>query len=520
MSHDPALDPILDEALEETNSLKERDDRLNKLNLLTEEGVHPYPERYEKTHASVDLLSVGEDKLFDADVLKAEKRTTYAIAGRMTMFRTHGKLSFAHILDQEGKIQVAFMQDVLGKDEYEFLQKRCDIGDFLGIQGDLFRTKHGEITLLATNYTFLGKALRPLPAKFHGLKDKETMYRQRYLDLIANEDTKKRFLFRSKFVQTVREFYWSKGFFEVETPILCNNASGALATPFKTHHAALDLDIYLRIAPETYLKELIIGGFEKVFEMGRVFRNEGIDPSHLQDFTMIEHYAAYWNYEDNISFTEEMFMHLFKKLGLPTTIPIRDRDGNINEVDFTPPWPRKTLRDLILEYSGIDIETYANAEELRAAITAKGIKIDGMEKLGHGNLIDHLYKKVARPHLVAPVFVTKHPIELSPLARKNDENPQVVDRFQLVIGTWEVNNAYSELVDPIDQAERFNFQSSAKEGGDADAHGKDDEYVEAMEYGMPPISGYGMGIDRIIALLTDQENLRDVVLFPLMRPKK
>jgi len=503
------------------SQVAERDDRLKKLEDLKELGVHPYPERYEKSHLSKELLSLGEDNanLHEMEALKEKKPSTYSIAGRIKLHRTMGKLTFVTLLDDGGTIQVAFMQDVLGKDTYKMIVKKLHLGDFIGVKGDLFRTKHGEITLLASEFTFLGKALRPLPDKFHGMKDRELLYRKRYLDLIANDETKKRFEFRSNFIKALREFYWSKGFHEVETPILGTTASGALATPFSTHHKALDLDVYLRIAPETYLKECIIGGFEKVFEVGRVFRNEGIDPSHLQDFTMVEHYVAYWNYEDNISFNEEMFRYIFEKMDLPSTLPIKDKEGTVHEVDFTPPWPRKTMRELILADSGIDINEHDDADSLRAAITDKGIKIEKMDTFGHGNLIDHLYKKVSRPKLINPTFVVKQPIELSPLARRNDENPKVVDRFQLVIGTWEVNNAYSELVDPIDQAARFDEQAAANAGGDEDAHTKDDDFVEAMEYGMPPISGYGMGIDRIVTLLTGQDNLRDLVLFPLMRPK-
>ncbi len=500
-----------------TAPLHEFDERKKKLADLQEMGVQAYPERYEKSHQTQELLK--DKKVCDVEELKAEPKSTYSLAGRLTMFREHGKLSFAHLLDDSGKIQLAFMQDVIGKDAYVFLQKKMDIGDFIGVKGDLFLTKHGEITLLVSEYTFLGKALRPLPEKYHGLVDKEKLYRQRYLDLIANPDTKKRFEFRSNFIRYLREFYWSENFIEVETPVLTNSASGALATPFITHHRALDTDVFLRIAPETYLKECIIGGFEKVFEIGRIFRNEGIDPSHLQDFTMLEHYGAYWNFEDNIAFTEKMFTYIFKSLGMDMKIDILDRDGNVHSVDFTPSWPRVTLRELILKDSGIDIGNENTKEKLMKAIKDKKIHIEKLDNLGFGNMVDHLYKSVSRPKLIHPTFVTGHPIELSPLARKNDTNPNSVDRFQLVVGTWEIVNAYSELVDPQDQAERFDAQAMAKNEGDHEAHSKDDDYIKAMEYGMPPISGFGMGIDRIVAILTQSENLRDVVLFPLMRPE-
>ena len=301
---------------------------------------------------------------------------------------------------------------------------------------------------------------------------------------------------------------------------MTNTASGALAKPFKTHHNALDLDIYLRIAPETYLKECIFGGFEKVFEVGRCFRNEGMDPSHLQDFTMCEHYAAYWNFEDNMKFTEDLFSYLLNKLFGTLKIDIKDRQGKIHKVDFKPPWPKVSFRDLIKKDCGIDIDKFDLAEKLRAEIKKKKIPVEDMAKLERGNLIDSLYKTVSREKIIQPTFLINHPIDLSPLARRNDKNPEIVDRFQLIVNTWEIVNAYSELVDPLDQKERFDKQSKAKEKGDIEAHGKDDEYVKALEHGAPPISGWGMGIDRIVTLLTQQDNLRDVVLFPLLRPDK
>lgn len=513
---------MIPEEIVQIDPLKERGERLRKLAEIKEMGIEAYPERFDKKHSIEEILKYAEEEanIKTVEDITAALPKTYQTAGRIVMSRTHGKLSFLHLLDDTGKMQLALMQDLLGKDTYKFFEKKVDLGDFIGVTGELFRTKHGEVTLLVTEFTFLGKALRPLPDKFHGLKDRETLYRQRYLDLISSQETKKRFEFRSNFIRALREFYWSKGFNEVETPILTTNASGALATPFKTYHNALDMEMYLRIAPETFLKECIIGGYEKVFEIGRIFRNEGIDPSHLQDFTMVEHYAAYWNYEDNMKFTEEMFTHLLMKLTGSMKVNLLDKEGIQHEIDFTPPWPRVTFRDLLMKDVGIDLLEHQNVESLKKVILAKGIHIDGMDKLGLGNLIDHLYKKVSRPKMISPVFLVGHPLDLSPLARKNDVNPAIVDRFQLVVATWEVLNAYSELVDPIDQSERFDAQSSAKEAGDTEAHSKDDEYVDAMEYGMPPISGFGMGIDRMVTLLTQQENLRDTVLFPLMRPKK
>lgn len=485
---------------------EEEKSRLQKLERIKEAGINPYPDKYPKNNDIKDLVDL-EDGI--------EVQT----AGRIVLSRDMGKLCFAHIQDFGAKIQIALKVDTIGKDKYKFFVKNTDLGDFVGVKGEMFTTKKGEKTVLVEEYTILSKTLKPMPSKWHGLEDQELKYRHRYLDMIANKETRDRFKFRSDFIKLLRQFYWSQGFDEIETPILTNSASGALAKPFKTHHNALDLDVFLRIAPETYLKEATIGGYEKVFEIGRVFRNEGMDASHLQDFTMVEHYAAYWNFEDNMRFTEKVFEHILMNLKGSMTVEILGRDGSTKVIDFTPPWNVVTFRDLILNDIGIDIDNYLDVVSLRGAIQEKNIEIDNIDILGRGNLIDELYKKVSRPHLIEPTFVISHPLDVSPLARRNDENGHIVDRFQLVVNTWEIVNAYSEIVDPIDQASRFESQSEAKEAGDEDAHGKDDEYVDAMKYGMPPMSGWGMGIDRVVALLTQQHNLRDVVLFPLMRPE-
>ncbi|MEI6627306.1 MAG: lysine--tRNA ligase [bacterium] len=485
----------------------ERLDRIKKLELLQSQGVIPYAAKYERTHSCIEAkgLVVGEK---------------VKIAGRIMLFRDMGRLTFAHIQDFSGKVQIVIEEKELTKEVYKNLVKILNIGDFVGVEGEIFVTKKGEVSVLVKKYEFLSKALRPLPEKWHGVKDSEILYRQRYLDLIMNEETRKRFQFRSDFIRAVREFYWQKGFYEVETPVLCNAASGALAKPFITHHNALDINVYLRIAPEIFLKEAIIGGYEKIFEIGRVFRNEGMDPSHLQDFTMIEHYCAYWDYKDNMAFTEEMLSTIVKKLKGATEVEIIDREGNVAKVDFNPPWTKISFRDLILKDCGIDINKFVDADSLRAEIKKQKINIDDIDKLGRGNLVDALYKTVSRFKIVNPTFVMHHPIDVSPLARKNDDDPKITDRFQLIVNGWEILNAYSELIDPIDQKERLDKQSQAKEKGDEEAMSKDDEYIKAMEYGMPPISGWGMGIDRIVALLTQQPNLKDVVLFPLMRPEE
>ncbi|MEK7145997.1 MAG: lysine--tRNA ligase, partial [Patescibacteria group bacterium] len=379
--------------------------------------------------------------------------------------------------------------------------------------------KHGQLTVLVKKFTFLSKALRPLPEKWHGLQDQEAIYRQRYLDLLMNEGSFDRFVMRSRFTQTIRDFLNDHQFLEIETPVLAPKASGATARPFKTHHNALDLDVYLRIAPELYLKRAVVGGLERVYEFARCFRNEGMDPSHLQEFTMLEYYAAYWNYEDNMKFTEKLITHVLKTLWGTLKVPIRSRDGKVQEVNFKAPWPRIEFGQLIKKDSGIDIYKFENdAKGLRAAIRAKKIQIEDLDKLGYGNLCDALYKKVSRPKLVQPAFIIKHPASTKPLARRSDEDPRVCETFQLLVNGWEVLNAYSEIIDPEDQRARFMDQAAAKAHGDLDALEMDEDYVRAMEHGMPPMSGWGLGVDRMFALLTDQDNLKDVVLFPLMRP--
>lgn len=379
----------------------------------------------------------------------------------------------------------------------------------------MFTTNSGERSLQVESYTFLGKALREMPEKWHGLADQELRYRQRYLDLISNEESRRVFLMRSRMLSAIRRFLESRGFLEVETPILTNKASGALATPFLTHHKALDIDVYLRIAPETYLKRLIVGGFQHVFEVSRCFRNEGISPVHLQDFTMIEGYSAFFNYRDNMKMLREMILAILQELFKSTTISIGDK-----EIDFSQEWPVVSFRELILKDTGIDIDEYENGAALLQAIRDKGIRLEheSLESLGKGNLIDQLYKKVSRPFMISPVFLTCHPIDLSPLARRNDVNEQIVDRFQLVVNGAEIINAYSELVDPVDQRIRLESQAQLRTQGDAEAMPLDEEYLKSMEYGMPPISGWGMGIDRLLQVLLNLENIRDGVLFPLMRP--
>jgi len=490
--------------------------RLQKLEDLKKDGVQVYPEKFAKNISAQGLHDLTEE-LPDLSGRMENLTDRFAYAGRVMTWREHGKIIFANIQDETGDYQVAFTKDILGDSFAEL--KFIDRGDWLGVYGNIFVTKTGEETLLAKSYQFLGKALRPLPEKWHGVKDKEIKYRRRYLDLIMNSDTRERFQFRSDFIKTLREFYWQEGFREVETPTLLHSATGANAKPYVTHNNGLDIDIYLRISHELPLKELIVGGFEKVFEIGKAFRNEGIDPSHLPEHTHVEHYAAFWNWEDNVKFTEKMFDYLFTNLNLDYKRQILNREGELIEVDFKTPFQRVDFVELLKADTDFDIREYDSADQLRADLKAKNIEIKDMYTMGLTTLVDSLYKKVSRPKLINPTVVYNYPDFMQPLARRNDDDPSTVDQFQIVVNGWELLKAYSELVDPIDQKQRFVEQAAAKAGGDEEAMEGDDEYIVAMEHGMPPISGWGMGIDRLLTLLTQQLNLRDVVLFPLMRLK-
>ena len=482
-----------------------RDVRIEKRQLLEREGIQVHPDRFARTHTLRETMGLPAG-------------THVRAAGRVGQLRKFGKLTFATIEDFEGHIQIALLRDELDADpeaskkKYELFSKGIDRWDFIGVEGDMYFTDKGELTIRVKEWTLLGKTLQPPPNKYQGVKDIETNWRKRYLDLVSNEETRNRFRVRTKAVNALRDFLNRNGFDEVETPILNTQQSGALARPFYTHHNALDIELVLRIAPETYLKRLIVGGYDRVYEFARCFRNEGLAASHLQEFTMLEFYAAYWNYEDNMAFTEAMLKYAIRE----AVGTLRITRGE-HVIDFDQPWPRVRLRDIILEKSGIDIDLHHDADSLRRAIFAAKVDLDNPDA-GRGSLIDQLYKRTARPSLIQPTFIVGHPVDLSPLARRNDANPDAVDRFQLVVDTWEVINAYSELVDPLDQRRRFEEQAELRKKGDDEAMPVDEDYLTAMEFGMPPISGWGMGIDRIVALLTEAPNLRDVVWFPLMRP--
>ena len=415
--------------------------RLEKEEKLKELGINVHPERYEVTHSLKDSRNLPDGT------------KNVRVAGRVMSKRKMGKISFMDLSDIEGKIQLVFKRDDLGEDTYKLLHSTVDIGDFIGVEGEVFTTQAGEKSIQVLKYEFLGKAIRPLPEKFHGISNQELLYRERHLDLIMNDETKKRFLLRSKFIKLMREFLWNKGFIEVDTPVLQNTPSGATARPFITHHNTYDADVYLRISPELTLKKLVVGGFTNVFEIARDFRNEGISVNHLQDFTMVEGYSAYYNYKDNMRLMREMIIYIIGELF----------DGNLvvnisgKDIDFGAEWDEVSFRDLLIKDCGIDINDYPTAKELLAEIRNRGIQLEdeNIENLGRGNLIDLLYKKVSRPYIIKPTFLTGHPIDLSPLARSNDDDPSITDRFQLIVNGQEIINGYSELVDSEEQEKKI-----------------------------------------------------------------
>ncbi len=479
-----------------------KNEAISAIDKLREVGINPYPEKFEKNNTIREAIQLDLD-------------TSVETAGRIILMRKMGKLTFAHIQDFSGRMQIIIKEDILGEEKYKLFTEVFGLGDFIGVNGKIFITKVGEKSILVSDYKFLGKALSPLPEKWAGLKDQEIKYRQRYLDLIANPESMRGFVFRSEIIHQIREFYAINNFIEVETPTLMHSATGAVAKPYKTHNNALDIDLYLRISHELPLKTLIVGGFDRIFEIGKAFRNEGVDVSHLPEHTHLEHYAAYWNYEDNINFSEKMFKYIFEKMNIP--LKIKMEDGV--EIDFSFPWPRYNFIELMKEKTGIDVMTYNNVDEFREVLLKKGYQFEGIETMSIPGLIDNLYKKIVRPTLVNPTILYYYPIDLQPLARRNDKDPKIVDQFQLVINGWEIIKAYSELVDPLDQEQRFIEQSKSKKLGEEEVMEIDSDYLETMSYGMPPISGFGMGLDRLVALLIGKVNLRDVVFFPLLRSK-
>ena len=493
----------------------ERVIRLAKLKSIIDSGVNAHPSRFSRTHTTAEATAFAEkNQMRTADEVFANPTKDICVAGRIMTFREHGKIAFANIQDMSGQLQICFKFEVLGEKVFKFLLEDVDLGDFVGIVGEPFMTKQNKLALLCSEFVFLGKALRPLPDKFHGLEDTEIKYRKRYLDLIANRETMDRFLTRSKITEGFRGWLLARGFTEIVTRTLQMQAGGALAKPFTTHHNTLDEDYALRIAPELDLKMAVVGGLEKVFEFAMSFRNEGMDPSHLQEFQMLEWYAAYEDMNTNMKWTEEMLQEILPKAIGQTSFTVFDKKGKEHVVDISKPFKKVTFKELL---ATVDVDVFAEKDVLVKKAIEIGIDAKEANSRSRSNLLDDIYKKLIRPNLVDPTFVTHHPGDLKPLARRNDNDSRLADSFQLLIAGWEVVNAYSELVDPIAQRKLLEDQAKEKQGGDAEAMEVNEEYLTAMEHGMPPITGFGMGIDRLVALVTGQKNLRDVVLFPLMK---
>lgn len=480
--------------------------RREKMAALAEQGIDPFGKRFERTADSAQLKEKYNDKTKEELHELAETAT---IAGRLMTKRGKGKVGFAHIQDREGQIQIYVRKDTVGEENYQIF-KKADIGDFLGIEGEVMRTDMGELSIKATHITHLSKALRPLPEKFHGLTDVETIYRKRYLDLISNRESFDRFVTRSRIVSEIRRYLDNQGFLEVETPVLHNEAGGAAARPFITHHNAQNIDMVLRIATELHLKRLIVGGMERVYEMGRIFRNEGMDATHNPEFTTIEAYQAYADFEDIMDLTEGIIQSAAKAVTDAESVPYQG-----TEIFIGRKFARKHMLEAIKEQTGIDFWKDITLEEATALAKEHHVTVEKHFTVGH--IINAFFEDFVEDTLIQPTFIYGHPVEVSPLAKKNADDPRFTDRFELFIVGREFANAFTELNDPIDQLSRFEAQAKAKELGDDEATGIDYDYVEALEYGMPPTGGLGIGIDRLIMLLTDVTSIRDVLLFPTMK---
>lgn len=475
--------------------------RRDKLKQLKEEGRNPYlVEKFERTNFTKEIVENFED--FE------DKSVT--IAGRVMARRGHGKVTFLDIQDSTGRIQAFLKIDNLG-DEYNDV-KLLDIGDIVGITGEVFKTKMGEVSVRAENFKILTKSLQILPEKWHGLQDQDLKYRQRYVDLIMNPSIKETFLKRNRIIKEIRNYLDDRGFLEVETPTLNTIAGGANARPFITHHNTLDIDMYLRIANELYLKRLVVGGFDKVYEMGKMFRNEGMDTTHNPEYTAMEVYAAYQDYNDMMELTENLVATVAEKVLGKTVI---EYDGV--ELDLTPPWRRISMVEAVKEYAGVDFENIETDEEAVKVAEEKGLTLEPSKKT-RGNIINEFFEEFCEEHMIQPTFVTGHPVDISPLAKRNPEDPRYTNRFEAFINTKEIANAFSELNDPIDQRERFTAQIEAKRLGDDEAHPMDEDFLNAIEVGLPPTGGLGIGIDRLIMFLTGETSIRDVILFPTMKP--
>ncbi|HEV8142583.1 MAG TPA: lysine--tRNA ligase [Methylomirabilota bacterium] len=478
---------------------------LAKRDALRGRGVDPYGHRFLVTHWAGAL----HERLDAADEATLKAFEPVHIAGRVTAMRHHGKTCFLHLMDYTGRIQLYARTDQLA----DFAQLvEVDVGDFIGVAGELFRTRTGELTVAVREWTFLAKRIRPLPEKWHGLKDVETRYRQRYVDLVVNPDTRRVFLLRSRVIKAMRDFLEARGFIEVETPMMQPIPGGATARPFVTHHNALDMDLYLRIAPELYLKRLVVGGFERVYEINRNFRNEGMSTQHNPEFTMLEFYQAYADYRDLMALTEEMFVELADRL-----LGTRHVTWSGEIIDLSPPWARLPFFDALAKALGIEVTPDTPAATLAQAAAAHGITAAGTDE--PSRIWKDVFEALVEPTLVQPTFITDFPVELSPLSKRKRDDPRLVDRFELFVGRRELANAYTELNDPEEQRQRFDEQERERARGDDEAQWLDEDYIRALEYGMPPTAGEGVGIDRLVMLLADQPSIREVILFPHLRPE-
>ena len=480
--------------------------RKEKIEELKRDGINVYPNGFEVT----DTIRQIQDAIEKTPQSLTEDDPIFVAAGRMMAVNNFGKSTFIRFRDRTGQLQAYVRKDRIGDDAYR-LFKQLDIGDFVGLKGGMFQTRTGEWTLLANEIRLLCKSTRPLPEKFHGLRDPEKRYRQRYVDLIMNADVRELFLKRSQIIQSVRSFFLSRDFLEVETPMMQPIPGGAEATPFKTHHNALGMDLYLRIAPELYLKRLVVGGFERVFEINRNFRNEGVSTQHNPEFTMLEFYQAYATHTDLMDLTETLITGLAETLNGSAKVEYQGES-----IDFSGKWQRLQLYDALVELGGIDRELMTDKEGLLEFAARNGVQITKTGQLG--KIITKLFDVLVEPKLIQPTFITGYPAEVSPLSRRSDQEPDLTERFELFIAGREIANGFSELNDPVDQYERFAQQVKGRDAGDEEAHRMDDDYIEALEYGMPPTAGEGIGIDRLVMLLTDAASIREVILFPHMKP--
>ncbi|AKL97097.1 lysyl-tRNA synthetase LysS [Clostridium aceticum] len=476
--------------------------RREKLDHLKNIGKDPF--KVEK----VDITHYSQQIKENFDALEGQRVT---IAGRLMAKRGHGKAGFINIQDKEGRIQAYVREDAIGEEAYSLFVE-YDIGDIIEIKGDIFKTQKGEISVKASEVYLVSKSLQILPDKWHGLKDPDLRYRQRYVDLIVNPDVKETFLKRNKIIKAIRNFLDDRGYLEVETPILTTVAGGAAARPFLTHHNTLDLDMQLRIANELYLKRLIVGGFDKVYEMGKMFRNEGISIKHNPEFTNIELYAAYEDYESMMEITENLVAYCAEKVNGTTLVNYQG-----TEIDFKPPWKRVSMHDLVKEKTSVDFYAVESDEEARK-IAKSQLHLEVKDNMTRGHLVNLAFEEFCEKDLMQPTFVLHHPVEVSPLAKRNPDNPLITNRFEAFANTWEIANAFSELNDPIDQKQRFEEQLKQRESGDEEAHPMDEDFINALEVGLPPTGGLGIGVDRLIMLLTDSASIRDIILFPTMKP--